>query len=86
MRTTLELPDTLLKRAKIEAVERGISLKELVGTALERELREPAPRPARQRLRFPLIPSKRPGSLRLTNADIARLEDEEDSRRHGFAR
>lgn len=86
MRTTLDLPDSLLKRAKIEAVERGISLKELVGVAVERELREPAPKPTRARLTFPLIPSKRPGSLHLTNAEIARLEDEEDSRRHGFAR
>jgi hypothetical protein len=45
MRTTLDLPDALLKRAKIEAVERGISLKELVGTSqatawLEREAEE----------------------------------------------
>lgn len=86
MRTTLDLPDTLLKRAKIEAVERGISLKELVGVALARELSEPAAKPAGKRLTFPLIPSKRPGSLELTSADIARLEEEEDLRRHGLTR
>lgn len=84
MRTTIDLPDTLLKRAKIEAVERGVSLKELVGTALERELSEPATRAAKKRLSFPLIPSRRPGRLRLTSADLARLEDEEDRRRHGL--
>jgi hypothetical protein len=86
MRTTLDLPDALLKRAKIEAVERGISLKELVGTALARELAEPAAQPARKRLTFPLIPSKRPGSLELSSSEIARMEEEEDLRRHGFAR
>jgi hypothetical protein len=87
MRTTLELPDSLFKRTKIAAVERGMTFKELVGIALERELREPAPakKPAKK-LTFPLIPSKRPGSLHLTNADIARMEEEEDFRRHGLTR
>ncbi len=50
MRTTLDLPDELLKRAKIEAVERGTSLRDLVGAALERELnRPPEPKPMRKR-------------------------------------
>lgn len=84
MRTTFDLPDALLKRAKTEAVERGISLSELVGAALEREFREPLPGPTEKRLTFPLIPSKRPGSLHITNADIARLEDDENVRRHGL--
>ena len=48
MRTTLDLPDELLKRAKIEAVERGTSLRDLVGAALERELNCP-PEPMRKR-------------------------------------
>lgn len=87
MRTTLDLPETLLKRAKIEAVQRGTTLRELVGTALERELAAP-PRasPARRRGRFPIFGSSAPGSLRLTNAKIAKLEAEEDARRHGRAR
>ncbi len=38
MRTTLDIPEDLLKRAKIEAVQRGTTLRELVGAALEREL------------------------------------------------
>jgi hypothetical protein len=85
MRLTLDLPDALLERAKIEAAERGISLDELVGAALACELRSPAPRSTKSRLTFPLFPSKRPGSLHLTNADIARMEDEEDLRRHGLS-
>jgi hypothetical protein len=87
MRTTLDLPDELLKRAKIEAVQRGTTLRDLVSAALERELGQPlGPKPARKRAHFPIFGSKAPGSLRLTNAKIAKLEAAEDLRRHGRAR
>ena len=87
MRTTLDLPETLLKRAKIEAVQRGTTLRELVGAALERELAAPLrANAARRRGRFPIFGSNTPASLRLTNAKIAKLEVEEDARRHGRAR
>lgn len=87
MRTTLDLPDDLLKRAKIEAVERGTSLRELVGAALERELGGASdPKLRRKRARFPIFDSKAPGSLRLSNAGIAKLEGDEDVRRHGRSR
>lgn len=38
MRTTLDLPDELLKQAEIAAVQRGTSLRELVASALRIEL------------------------------------------------
>jgi hypothetical protein len=82
MRTTLELPDHLLKRAKIEAVERGITLKELVGLALQREMDGVHEGIASRRVRFPVFASDRPGSLHLSRADLARAEDDEDRRRH----
>jgi len=44
MKTTLEMPDELFRRAKTVAAKRGQSLKQLVTTALERELAGPAPR------------------------------------------
>jgi hypothetical protein len=85
MRTTLELPDELLKRAKIAAVERGITLRELVGSALARDLAAGPLPPARgRRVRFPVFRSAEPGSLHLTNAEIARSEADEDRRRHGL--
>jgi hypothetical protein len=86
MRTTLDLPADLLKRAKIAAVERGTSLRQLVGEALEGELGEPEHRPKPRRVRFPIFDSKSRGALRLTNARIAALEAREDVRRHGRAR
>lgn len=87
MRTTLELPDELVRQAKIEAVERGISLKELIGSALANELGGASSRGRRsRRLSFPIFTSKAPGSLALTNADLSRAESEEDLRRHGLSR
>ncbi len=38
MRTTLDLPDSLFKRAKLQAVREGVALKEVVTRALERGL------------------------------------------------
>jgi hypothetical protein len=38
MKTTLEIPDTLFRRAKARAAERGQTLKELVSEALQEKL------------------------------------------------
>ena len=38
MKTTIDIPDPLYKRAKIHAVEQGTSLKQIVLTSLEKEL------------------------------------------------
>jgi len=84
MRTTLDLPDDLLKRAKIEAVERGTSLRDIVASALEREFSRPSdPTKKQKRTKFPIFASAAPGSLRLSGAGIAKMENDEDARRHG---
>lgn len=67
MRTTIEIPDIIFREIKVLAVNRGVTLKALVLGAVERELGE-----SRQR-RFPLISSKAPGTLTLTNAEIEDL-------------
>lgn len=41
MKTTIEIPDELFKRAKIHAIETGQTLKSLLVAALERELGRP---------------------------------------------
>lgn len=38
MRTTLELPDALFKKAKLKAVHDGVAFKEVVARALRRDL------------------------------------------------
>jgi len=43
MKTTLEMPNELFRRAKATAAQRGQSLMQLVTVALERELAGPAP-------------------------------------------
>ena len=41
MKTTIEIPDVLFRRAKSAAAERGIPLRELVSEALADKLRTP---------------------------------------------
>ena len=43
MKTTVELPDSLLYRAKVVAAQRSITMKQLLVAALEKELAEPPP-------------------------------------------
>ncbi len=40
MRTSVDIPDPLMKKAKIRAIEEEISLKELIIRSLENELKE----------------------------------------------
>ena len=51
MKTTLEMPDELFRRAKTTAAQRGQSLKQLVTVALERELAGPGPGARASKLR-----------------------------------
>ena len=53
MRTTLDLPDDVLRRAKIEAVERGSTLRQLVIDGLQREMAA-SERPRRRLERAPV--------------------------------
>jgi len=72
MRTTVDLPDLLFRAAKARAAHRGVPLKALVTEALEKELLK-APQPGGKRPKrvdLPLIRSKHPGRLKLTNAQI----------------
>ena len=86
MRTTLDLPDEILQRAKIAAVEQGTTLRELVGQALAHKLGLAAVGVnPRKRMRFPIFASVSPGKLNLTQAALSKLEAEEDAHHHGLA-
>ena len=68
MRTTVDLPDPVFRQLKAVAALRGTSLKQIILRAIENELRRE--RPKKRRVQFPLIRSKQPGALSLTNAEI----------------
>ena len=72
MRTTVDLPDPLFRQMKATAALRGISIKDFVSVAVESEItREESTE--EYSVKLPLIRSKRPGTLHLTNAEIEDL-------------
>ena len=70
MRTTVDLPDAMFRRAKALAALRGTSLKEIIQRALERELEHAAEKQKQRRVKLPLIRGKEKRILSLTNAEI----------------
>ncbi len=90
MRTTIELPDELFRRAKAHAAREGRSLKDLVAIYLEQGLRRNLEIDPIERRRSPLPIVHRSSAGRplpaLTNAEIAEILDEEDAEHcHGLA-
>jgi len=73
VRTTIDIPDELFRQLKIRAASQNVTLKILVQRAIENELVRGRARAQRRRLRFPLLASKQPGALNLTNAEIEDL-------------
>jgi hypothetical protein len=85
MRTSVDLPDDLMREAKMVAVKRGVTLRELMSRALRRELLATGDEPpARRRLEFPLVRSGPGGVLQVTEEDIRQAELEDDFRRSGL--
>ncbi len=68
MRTTVDIPDPLYRKLKARAAQRGCSVKELILRGVERQL-EPERDPS-ARVKLPIVRSKQPGTLRLTNEQI----------------
>ena len=78
MRTTLDLPDDLMKRAKIAAVRRGSTLRDLVAEALRRLLADQAiPEPKRMTEAPIKLPPGHSIPIR-SNEEIAQLFERED--------
>lgn len=76
MRTTLDLPDDILRRAKIEAVQRGSTLRQLVINALQREIAG-TDRPRKRLMRPPIELAADAPLRRLSPETIKRLDAEE---------
>lgn len=68
MRTTVDIPDPTYRKLKSKAAQRGCSVKELILRSVEKELRPDIRK--RGRIQLPIVRSKEPGTLRLTNEQI----------------
>ncbi len=78
MRATIDLPDSLFRRAKAVSSLRGTTLKEFITKAVEHELAGSAIRLESRRANFPLVRSRHPGSVRVTPDRVASLLERED--------
>lgn len=83
MRTTVDLPDDLLRAAKARAAERGESLKDMFTRLLSREIRTPGGQLDGGTVSLPLIGSADGPSVAVTNADIEAVLAAEDAERYG---
>jgi hypothetical protein len=70
MRTTVDIPDPTYRQLKARAALRGCSVKELILRGVEAELSDDERRELKGKVALPLIKSKRPGWLRLSNKTI----------------
>ena len=79
MRTTIDMPTTLMRAAKARAAERGESLKDLVNRAVSHEIGIPAtPKGKAGRVTLPLIARDATPTVLVTNEDIEDAFDAED--------
>ena len=82
MRTTIDMPTTLMRAAKARAAEQGESLKDLVNRAVAHEVGVPAtPKGKAGRVTLPLIARDATPSILVTSEDIEDAFDAEDVER-----
>jgi hypothetical protein len=72
MRITVDVSDPVFRKMKAAAALRGVSLKEFLLSVVEREMAQKS-FAKDYTVRLPLIRSKHPGTLKLTNAGIEDL-------------
>ncbi len=81
MRTTIDIPDELAREAKLAAIRRGTTLRDLFTKALARELYRGQEEAAKPRLvDFPLIRPDR-GTGWITSSEVLEAELDDDIRR-----
>ena len=77
MKTTIELPDALLRAAKAMAVRRGTTLRAIITHTLEREVHDGASTPALFEVDDDGLPHLPARGARVTAEVVAGLLDEE---------
>lgn len=78
MRTTVDLPDELLRALEVQAARRGETLEEVLTRAVSRELA--TNRSEGRRVELPLVGAGATPSVSVTSADIAPVLDDDDAR------
>ena len=82
MRTTVDLPDELLRQAKAKAALDGMKLKDLIIRFVQQGLRQGTPPVAPLRRQRSELPVVRAATVRplpaLTNVDVQRILEEEE--------
>jgi hypothetical protein len=69
MRATIDIPDETFRRLKIRAAEEGVAYRQLVLRGVDHVL-NPSPTPRARRLKLPIIPSRKPGSINPTEEQL----------------
>ncbi len=64
------MPDATFRQLKSLAARRGTTLKQVLRSAVEKEIVTATSKLPRRRIKVPVLKSKEPGSLNLTNAAI----------------
>jgi hypothetical protein len=83
MRTTIDIPDALMRAAKARAAEHGESLKDLMNRALAHELGiSSASKQKTGRVTLPLVARDATPAVLVTNDDIAAALEAEDIERY----
>ena len=87
MRTTIDLPEDLLRRAKAAAALRGMKLKDFVAAMLDRSMRSEGEagqvaRPKRRKLPVMIPPAGRKIPV-MTNAELFEHLDRAEDEAHG---
>ncbi len=74
MKTTIEIPEKLFRKAKARAALEGISLREFVLRGLQLAIQSPSDQAIRQRVDFPLVRAA-DGKARLTDEQVYKALD-----------
>jgi hypothetical protein len=74
MKATIEFDDDLYRQLKATAALRGSKVKELVAEGVRMVLGNADASQRFQRLKLPIVKSRKPGTLKLTNKMIAEHE------------
>jgi hypothetical protein len=81
MKATIDLDEDLYRQLKATAALQGSKVKDLVAQGIRMVLREGDHRNKARRIKLPIVKSRKPGTLKLTDDMISRHEVELDAGR-----